>query len=631
MSSKEDFKPYISADQNLPELTPTSIILGVILAIVFGAANAYLGLRVGLTISASIPAAVISMGICRGLLKRDNILENNMVQTIGSAGESLAAGAIFTMPALFMWAEEGAMDSPSVSTITVICILGGTLGVLFMIPLRNALIVEEHGILPYPEGMACSEVLLAGEKGGASAKGVFKGLGIAAAYKFIADGLKLFPSEIGYDFKSYKGAGIGIDVLPSLVGVGFICGPKISAYMFGGGILAWFVLMPLIFVFGSQVPDAIFPATTTISELFTSSGASAIWSSYIRYIGAGAVACGGVISLVKSFPMIIRAFRKSMESLKNRQAKVERTTKDLPLSVVVIGAIAVVILLWLLPVVDVNLIAALLIVIFGFFFVTVSARIVGIVGSSNNPVSGMTIATLLITTIILKATGNTGTGGMIIAITIGSVICVAAGIAGDVSQDLKTGYIVGATPWKQQLGEIIGVLGSGIVIGYIMYILNAGYGFGSTELPAPQAGMMKMIIEGVMSGNLPWALVFVGVFIAVIAEIFGIPVMPFAVGIYLPIFSTTGIMVGGLVRLWADKKKTSSEEERKEQTNNGTLFASGMIAGEGLVGVLLAIFAFAGIDIALPFSLGNAGSIVFFIILLAILVSSILQKQKKAA
>ncbi len=631
MSSKEDFKPYISADQNLPELTPTSIILGVILAIVFGAANAYLGLRVGLTISASIPAAVISMGICRGLLKRDNILENNMVQTIGSAGESLAAGAIFTMPALFMWAEEGAMDSPSVSTITVICILGGTLGVLFMIPLRNALIVEEHGILPYPEGMACSEVLLAGEKGGASAKGVFKGLGIAAAYKFIADGLKLFPSEIGYDFKSYKGAGIGIDVLPSLVGVGFICGPKISAYMFGGGILAWFVLMPLIFVFGSQVPDAIFPATTTISELFTSSGASAIWSSYIRYIGAGAVACGGVISLVKSFPMIIRAFRKSMESLKNRQAKVERTTKDLPLSVVVIGAIAVVILLWLLPVVDVNLIAALLIVIFGFFFVTVSARIVGIVGSSNNPVSGMTIATLLITTIILKATGNTGTGGMIIAITIGSVICVAAGIAGDVSQDLKTGYIVGATPWKQQLGEIIGVLGSGIVIGYIMYILNAGYGFGSTELPAPQAGMMKMIIEGVMSGNLPWALVFVGVFIAVIAEIFGIPVMPFAVGIYLPIFSTTGIMVGGLVRLWADKKKTSSEEERKEQTNNGTLFASGMIAGEGLVGVLLAIFAFAGIDIALPFSLGNAGSIVFFIILLAILVSSILKKQKKAA
>ncbi|MEE8836491.1 MAG: oligopeptide transporter, OPT family [Eubacteriales bacterium] len=631
MSSKEDFKPYISADQNLPELTPTSIILGVILAIVFGAANAYLGLRVGLTISASIPAAVISMGICRGLLKRDNILENNMVQTIGSAGESLAAGAIFTMPALFMWAEEGAMDSPSVSTITVICILGGTLGVLFMIPLRNALIVEEHGILPYPEGMACSEVLLAGEKGGASAKGVFKGLGIAAAYKFIADGLKLFPSEIGYDFKSYKGAGIGIDVLPSLVGVGFICGPKISAYMFGGGILAWFVLMPLIFVFGSQVPDAIFPATTTISELFTSSGASAIWSSYIRYIGAGAVACGGVISLVKSFPMIIRAFRKSMESLKNRQAKVERTTKDLPLSVVVIGAIAVVILLWLLPVVDVNLIAALLIVIFGFFFVTVSARIVGIVGSSNNPVSGMTIATLLITTIILKATGNTGTGGMIIAITIGSVICVAAGIAGDVSQDLKTGYIVGATPWKQQLGEIIGVFGSGIVIGYIMYILNAGYGFGSTELPAPQAGMMKMIIEGVMSGNLPWALVFVGVFIAVIAEIFGIPVMPFAVGIYLPIFSTTGIMVGGLVRLWADKKKTSSEEERKEQTNNGTLFASGMIAGEGLVGVLLAIFAFAGIDIALPFSLGNAGSIVFFIILLAILVSSILKKQKKAA
>ena len=630
-SSKEDFKPYISADQNLPELTPTSIILGVILAIVFGAANAYLGLRVGLTISASIPAAVISMGICRGLLKRDNILENNMVQTIGSAGESLAAGAIFTMPALFMWASEGAMDAPSVTTITVICILGGTLGVLFMIPLRNALIVEEHGVLPYPEGTACSEVLLAGEKGGASAKGVFKGLGFAAAYKFVADGLQLFPSEIGYDFKSYKGSGVGIDVLPSLVGVGFICGPKISAYMFGGGILAWFVLMPLIYVFGSAVPDAIFPAEVTISELFSTSGASGIWSNYIRYIGAGAVACGGVISLVKSFPMIIRAFKKSINSLKNKQEKVERTTQDLPMSFVIIGAIVVVILLWLIPAVEVNLIAAILIAIFGFFFVTVSARIVGIVGSSNNPVSGMTIATLLITTIILKATGNIGTEGMIIAITIGSVICVAAGIAGDVSQDLKTGYIVGATPWKQQVGELIGVLASGIAIGYIMYILNAGYGFGSAELPAPQAGMMKMIIEGVMSGNLPWALVFVGVFIAVIAEIFGIPVMPFAVGLYLPIFSTSGIMVGGLVRLWADKRRGVSDEERKEQTNNGTLFASGMIAGEGLVGVLLAVFAFAGVDIALPVSLGAGGSIVFFVILLAILMRAIVKKPKKSA
>ncbi len=622
-NKKEEFKPYISADKNLPELTATSIILGIILAIVFGAANAYLGLRVGLTISASIPAAVISMGICRGLLRRDNILENNMVQTIGSAGESLAAGAIFTMPALFMWAKEGAVDNPSVATIAIIAMLGGTLGVLFMIPLRNALIVEEHGTLPYPEGTACSEVLLAGEEGGASARSVFAGLGIAAVYKFIADGLKVFPSEIAYDFKNYKGAGCGMDVLPSLVGVGFICGPKISSYMFGGGILAWFVLMPLIFVFGSALPDAVYPATKTISEL----GTSGLWSNYIRYIGAGAVACGGMISLIKSFPMIIRAFRKSMSALKNKQETYTRTTKDLPMNIVLIVSAIIAVLLWLIPAVPVSLGGAILIVIFGFFFVTVSARMVGIVGSSNNPVSGMTIATLLITTIILKATGNIGTGGMIAAITIGSVICIAAAIAGDVSQDLKTGYIVGATPWKQQLGEIFGVLASAVAIGFVMYILNAGYGFGSEELPAPQAGMMKMIVEGVMSGNLPWSLVFVGVFIALIAELFGIPVLPFAVGMYLPIYTTTGIMVGGVIRLIIDRKK-GTETEKKARANRGVLFASGMIAGEGLIGVLLAVFAFAGVDISLKQGLNQIGSIVFFVILIALFVCMIGKKPK---
>ena len=614
-NNKEEFKPYISADKNLPELTATSIILGIILAIVFGAANAYLGLRVGLTISASIPAAVISMGICRGLLRRDNILENNMVQTIGSAGESLAAGAIFTMPALFMWAKEGAVDNPSVATIAVIAMLGGTLGVLFMIPLRNALIVEEHGTLPYPEGTACSEVLLAGEEGGSSARSVFAGLGIAAVYKFIADGLKVFPSEIAYDFKNYKGAGCGMDVLPSLVGVGFICGPKISSYMFGGGVLAWFVLMPLIFVFGSALPDVVYPATKTIAEL----GTGGLWSNYIRYIGAGAVACGGMISLIKSFPMIIRAFKKSMAALKNKQETYTRTTKDLPLNFVLIVSVVIAVLLWLIPAVPVSLGGAILIVIFGFFFVTVSARMVGIVGSSNNPVSGMTIATLLITTIILKVTGNIGTGGMIAAITIGSVICIAAAIAGDVSQDLKTGYIVGATPWKQQVGEIFGVLASAVAIGFVMYILNAGYGFGSAELPAPQAGMMKMIVEGVMSGNLPWALVFVGVFIALIAELFGIPVLPFAVGMYLPIYTTTGIMVGGVIRFIFDRKK-GTETEKKARANRGVLFASGMIAGEGLVGVLLAVFAFVGVDISLKNGLNQIGSIVFFAILIALFV-----------
>lgn len=610
----------------MPEFSAASIIVGMLLAVVFGAANAYLGLRVGLTISASIPAAVISMGIWRAILHRDNILENNMVQTIGSAGESLAAGAIFTLPALFMWAKEGAMETPTIPTITIIAMLGGTLGIMFMIPLRNALIVEEHGTLPYPEGTACSEVLLAGEEGGASARSVFTGLGIAAVYKLLADGFKLFPSEIAYDFKGYKGAGCGIDVLPSLVGVGFICGPKISSYMFGGGVLAWFVLMPLIFTFGAPLQDAVYPASKVIAEL----GTGGLWSSYIRYIGAGAVACGGVISLIKSLPMIVRAFRKSMEGLKNKQTTYTRTTQDLPMNIVLILAVVVLVLIWLVPTIPVNLLGAVLIMIFGFFFVTVSARMVGIVGSSNNPVSGMTIATLLITTIILRVVGNVGTAGMLAAISIGSVICIAAAIAGDVSQDLKTGYIVGATPWRQQLGEIIGVLISAVAIGFVMYILDSGMGFGSKELPAPQAGMMKMIVEGVMEGKLPWALVFAGVFIALVAEMFGIPVLPFAVGMYLPIFTTSGIMVGGVIRLALEKKKKAKEEETKAVVNRGVLFASGMIAGEGLVGVLLAIFAFAGVSIALPKNLGSIGSIVFFIILIAMFVYATKGKKQKA-
>lgn len=624
---KDTFKPFISADQNVPELTATSVIIGALLAIVFGAANAYLGLRVGMTISASIPAAVLSMGIIRVIMRRDSILENNMVQTIGSAGESLAAGAIFTLPALFMWAEEGAMELPSVVTISLIALLGGVLGVLFMIPLRNALIVEEHGVLPYPEGRACSEVLLAGEEGGSKASTVFAGLGIAAAYKFITDGLKVFPSEVTYDFKKYPGAGIGMDVLPSLLGVGYICGPKISSYMLAGGTIAWFVLMPVIYIFGNAVPDSIFPASAAIKDL----GPSGIWSSYIRYIGAGAVACGGVISLIKSLPLIVKTFAKALGDMKKKQTTVTRTTKDLPMTVVIVGIIVIAIALWLIPVIPVGPFGAFLIIIFGFFFVTVSARMVGIVGSSNNPVSGMTIATMLAATILLKATGNIGTTGMIAAISIGSVICIASAIAGDTSQDLKTGYIVGATPYKQQIGEIIGVCVSAVVIGYVLYLLNAAWSYGSQELPAPQAAMMKMIVEGVMDGNLPWPLIFSGVFLAIVVEILQIPVLPFAVGLYLPIYLSTPMMVGGLVRLFYDRSK-ADDSVKKQKVENGTLFASGMIAGEGLVGVLLAIFAVAGIslDVSGVFSIGQIGSIICFAVIVYIFVMFINKKQKKS-
>ena len=491
------FKPFVPADSTLPEMTATSIILGILMSIVFGGANAYLGLRVGLTVSASIPAAVISMGVIRVIMRKDSILENNMVQTIGSAGESVAAGAIFTLPALFLWAGEGKTDTPSLLMIALVALFGGLLGVMFMIPLRTALIVQEHGKLPYPEGSACAEVLEAGESGGAKAATVFSGLGVSALYKFIADGLKLFPSEVHYELNAYKGAGIGADVLPALLGVGYICGPQVSSYMFAGGILGWLVIMPLIHTFGGDM--TIFPGAKPISEMES----FGIWSSYVKYIGAGAVATGGILSLIKSMPLIIRTFRDAVRGIGAKTGEANRQNRDLPmqfvLAMIVISAVA----MWLLPMIPVNFAGALLIVIFGFFFATVSSRMVGVIGSSNNPVSGMTIATLLATTAVLKATGNVGMPGMIAAITIGSVICVATAIAGDTSQDLKTGFLVGASPYRQQAGEIIGVAVSAMAVGGVLYLLNAAWGYGTDQLPAPQATLMKMVIEGVMNGNLP--------------------------------------------------------------------------------------------------------------------------------
>lgn len=632
MSEQKEFKPFISADKNIPEFTVTSIIIGIILAVLFGGANAYLGLRVGMTVSASIPAAVISMGIIRVILRKDSILENNMVQTIGSAGESLAAGAIFTMPVLFMWAAEGSTEMPSLAEIALITLCGGVLGVLFMVPLRTALIVKEHGTLPYPEGTACAEVLLAGEEGGSQAGTVFAGLGVAAVYKFIADGLELFPSEVDFEFKSYKGAGFGVDVLPALAGVGFICGPKIASYMLAGGIVAWFAIMPLIVLFGGNA--VVYPAAVPVNTL----GTWDIWGSYIRYIGAGAVLAGGIISLIKSFPLIVRTFRDSVKGFSFKTAGGERTARDLPMAFVVLGIGAVAIFMWLFPAIPVSFLGAVIIIVFGFFFATVSSRMVGLVGSSNNPVSGMAIATLLIATIILKETGSIGMGGMIAAIAIGSIICIVAAMAGDTSQDLKTGYIVGATPARQQIGELVGVLVSAIAIGGVLYLLNAAWGYGSSELPAPQATLMKMVVEGVMGGSLPWTLVFAGVCIALVIEILGIPVLPFAVGLYLPIHLSAPIMAGGLVRLYINKKQNVSGEERKNKVDNGILYSSGLIAGEGLVGILLAVFAIVSfgekslaerIDVSGTFNLGNAGGLILFAFLIGSMVCFINRKGKK--
>ncbi len=636
MDNKNEFKPYVPAGKVTPELTVTSIVMGIILAVVFGAANAYLGLRVGMTVSASIPAAVISMGVIRVIMRKNSILESNIVQTIGSAGESLAAGAIFTLPALFLWAAEGKMDKPGILEITLIAVIGGLLGVFFMVPLRNALIVKEHGILPYPEGKACAEVLLAGEEGGSSASTVFAGMGIAAVFKFVIDGLKLFLGEITFTVKGFAGA-IGTQIYPAVASVGFICGPRISSYMFAGGILSWLVLIPIIVFFGGNVIVFNDPEQTkTIAELFAADGASGIWGTYIRYIGAGALAAGGIISLVKSLPTIVKTFGGAMKSLKGgSKAGNTRTEQDLPMLVVIIALAILTLLVWLIPAIPVSLIGAIIVVIFGFFFATVSSRMVGLVGSSNNPVSGMAIATLLIATVILKVTGGSGSELMRSAIAIGSIICIVAAISGDTSQDLKTGYILGSTPKKQQIGELIGVAASALAIGGTLYLLDSAWGFGSEQLAAPQASLMKMIVEGVSEGNLPWTLVFIGAFIAVVVEIVGIPVLPFAIGIYLPVHLNACIMVGGLVRLVFDKMK--NEKRREKATSNGILFCSGMIAGEGLIGILLAVFAIFGIDKiidlssvvgGLPVAVSNILSVLVFAVLIAILVFFSLRKTK---
>lgn len=587
MSANDDFKPFVPAEKTLPEFTATSIILGILLAVVFGGANAYLGLRVGMTVSASIPAAVISMGIIRVVLRKDSILENNIVQTIGSAGESVAAGAIFTLPALFLWAKEWGTNPPSLLEIAAIAFIGSALGILFMVPLRRALIVQEHGTLPYPEGKACAEVLMAGEEGGAKASTVFAGLGIAALYKFIADGLKVFPSEVHYEIPAYKGAGFGADILPALLGVGYICGPRISSYLLAGGVLGWFVLMPLLVLFGSDI--IMFPADISVSQIYAEQGSFGIWSNYIKYIGAGAVACGGILSLIKSFPLIIRTFRDALKGLGKGEKTTLRTNRDLDIRFIIGGIIILILAIWLVPVIPINLFGAFLIVVFGFFFATVSSRMVGLVGSSNNPVSGMTIATLLVASLALKATGMVSQQGMTAAIAIGGVICIIAAIAGDTSQDLKTGYILGATPKKQQIGELIGVFASALAIGGVLYLLDSAWGYGSNELPAPQATLMKMIVEGVMGGNLPWTLVGIGAFVAITVEILGVPVLPFAIGLYLPIHLSVPMVIGGAVRWLIDKKKTLNNKE--SVVENGILYSSGLIAGEGLIGILLAIFA----------------------------------------
>lgn len=624
----KDYKPYIPASKVLPEFTVTSIVLGIVLAIIFGAANAYLGLRVGMTVSASIPAAVVSMGVIRVILKKESILENNMVQTIGSAGEALAAGAIFVLPVLFMWADEGMCDMPSILELSLTTLCGGILGVAFMVPLRDSLIVEEHETLPYPEGIACSEVLIAGEEGGSKAALVFKGLGLSAVYKFIADGLKIFPSSVTYEITPYKGAALGTSVLPALAGVGYICGVRTASYMFCGGILSWLVIMPLIATFGSDL--VLFPATVSIQELYAQSGPDGLWGNYIRYIGAGAVMTGGIIGMLKILPTIGRTFKKSLGGFGRNEESTLRTQQNMSMKSIGALVLLVAVAMWLLPFIPLNLFGALIVIVAGFVFAAVASRIVGTIGCNNNPASGMTIATLLIACLLFRATGQTDMDSMAGIVAIGCIVCGIVCVAADTSQDLKTGFLVGATPRKQQIGELIGCCVSATAIGAIMVLLNNAWGYGDVELPAPTATLMRMVIEGVMGGNLPWNLIAIGVFIALIIEVLGVPVLPFGVGMYLPIQTTAAIMVGGLVRLIVDRvKKYKSEDEHKKCADAGVLYCSGLIAGEGVVGILLALCAVlplgAGtladaIDLSGKLNLGQIGALVCFVLLMATII-----------
>jgi len=596
------FEPYIKASQSIPETTKRAIILGAIISVVFGVANAYLGLKVGMTISASIPAAVISMAILRGVMKRGTVLENNIVQTIGSTGESLAAGIIFTIPAFFIWNKtiEGFFHPISQWQIIGLSLLGGTLGILFMIPLRKYLVEREHGKLRFPEGTACAEIIVAGDEGGGKAKMVFTGIGLGAAYKFLMNALRMWtegPHQNLYwqdesgKILGYRGGHLGIDATPALLGVGYIIGPKIASLMFGGAVLGYLAISPLLSYIGSFIPDAIIPpADMPLSQL----DPGQLRNFYIKYLGVGAVALGGFVSLAKSVPVIFHSFAVGARQILGKgegRGEIARTDRDLPMSTVLIGSLVVVFLIWIFPGTELHFMGALLSVIFGFFFVVVAARIVGIVGSSSSPVSGMTIATLLVTCLILLAFGVRGTSGMITAMSVGTVVCIAVCLSGDIAQDLKTGYLLGATPRQQQLTEFIGLLFPALVMGATIFLLNDAFGFVQDAthpepLQAPQANVMATVVQGVMTGNLPWITIIVGIMLAAAIELVGISSLPFAIGLYLPLSLSTPIMAGGI--LSALVRKTSSDAVYKKREEKGILFGSGLVAGDALIGVLVA-------------------------------------------
>jgi putative OPT family oligopeptide transporter len=607
------FKPYVPSTQSPAELTLKAVVIGALFGLLFGASTVYLGLRAGLTVSASIPIAVLAISVLKRL-GGSTILENNIVQTIGSAGESVAGGVVFTIPALIFLTPNGP-EYFNYFQITVLTFAGGILGVLMMVPLRRALIVKEHGVLPYPEGTACAEVLVAGERGGKLATLVFSGLGVGALWKALSWVFNIFRTEVGYTAprtSQFPNASLNVDISPEYLGVGYVIGPRIAGTMFAGGVLSWLVLLPLLSILGQYITEpfppihpnfAVNPATGRpflISEM----APGQIWSAYIRYIGAGAVLAAGLITLARTIPTIVRSAKDSLKDLGGRVAGASlRTEREIPMSVVLIGSLLVALFLAIAPRMPLqgNVLAAILIVIFGFFFAVVSSRITGLIGSSSNPISGMTIATLILTCLLFVALGWTGDAYGPVALCVGAVVCIAAANAGNTSQDLKTGYIVGATPLYQQIGLIVGVIVSAFAIGLTTLYLHRVFTIGSAAIAAPQATLMATIIKGLLSQNLPWGLVLVGVFLAVTLELCGIHSLSFAVGAYLPVATTAPIFAGGLVRWWVESRSGVKEES---ELGAGTLFSSGLIAGGSICGILFAVLV--GTETIGPFqAIGN--------------------------
>lgn len=582
MSHHESFRPHIPASEHIREFSSRAAIMGLLFGFFFAVANAYLALKIGTTVSASIPAAIMSMGLMKLMFKKTTILENNIVQTIATVGEGLAAGVIFTIPALILLGE-----SPSIGRIFILSATGGLLGILFMIPMRRYLIVQEHKVLPFPEGTACAEILKSGERSHHTAMLAVWGVIAAAIYKIFSNALFVWNEQVSWVFKAFKKAEFSIDATPSLLGVGYIIGPRITAYMFAGGVLAWWVIIPLIVEFGIGT-TVVFPSTTPVAQM----SADDIWGNYVRYIGAGCLAIGGLHSLIKIAPLLWKTIHVSIKELFSgykERANLPRTDKDISMAWLLIGAVAIIFFLWALPTLPMNLLTIVLLVILSFFFVAVTSLTVGICGSTSNPVSGMTITTLLITCIIFVFLGWTERLYLISAMTMGCVACCAICMAGTTAQDLKTGYLLGATPRLQQVAEIIGVLIPSLALGYTIFILNNAYGIGSKLMPAPQATLMAMVVQGVISGDLPYALVGTGAVLGFIMIILEIPVLAFALGLYLPLSLSTATLVGGLVRAYVDKKSTTDIAQER-----GVLLSAGLIGGDACIGIALALGALSG-------------------------------------